>query len=64
MRNSSGRITRKIDGKSCDMIYIQTIGATGINDMEMGEAEVNKTPAQTVITGFTDTKTEKSNVSF
>ena len=64
MRNSSGRITRKIDGKSCDMIYIQTVSATGINDMEMGESEANRTPAQTVIKGFTDTKTDSGNVPF
>lgn len=64
MRNSSGRITRKIDGKSCDMIYIQTVSATGINDMEMAESETNQTPAQIVIKGFTDTKTDSGNVSF
>ena len=57
-------MTGEIDGKSCDMIYIQTISATGINDMEMGEAEASKTPAQTVIKGFSDTKTDSGNVPF
>ena len=28
MRNSSDRITRKIDGKSEDMIYLQSVGST------------------------------------
>ena len=28
MRNGSDRITRKVDGKSEDMIYLQSVGST------------------------------------
>jgi hypothetical protein len=40
-------------GNRVNMIYIQTIDSTGINDMETGESDVKDAPRQKCNNGLT-----------
>ena len=56
LKNTSGRIIRKVEGQSHEMIYLQTI-----NDKTDFSSESDNAAKQTTLDGFTDTSITRTN---